>query len=306
MDTGELLESECRYQQADGTCRWHLRRALPAEDGSGGAVTCAGAAPDIDEARRAAAARDGLYEAERAARAAAQDALRVRDELLASVSHDLKIPLTAIKAFAQVAQRRAARIPGAEAAQMAEPLASINTLTEKMEAMIGDLLDISRLQTGRSLDLQLQPTDLVELVRRCAAEHQRSTDRHTIGVQSTLSELVGLYDHERLERVVSNLLTNALHYSDGGEITVTLARDGDDGGAARWAVLSVRDQGIGIPPADLPRIFERFYRGANVAGRPGSGIGLTGTRQIVEQHGGTIAVASTEGAGSVFTVRLPL
>jgi signal transduction histidine kinase len=76
---------------------------------------------------------------------------------------------------------------------------------------------------------------------------------------------------------------------------------------AAWAVLRVRDQGIGIPPADLPRIFERFYRATNVAGQiQGSGIGLAGSRQVVEQHGGTIVVESREGAGSTFTVRLPL
>jgi signal transduction histidine kinase len=110
----------------------------------------------------------------------------------------------------------------------------------------------------------------------------------------------------RLVRVLDNLLANGIKYSpNGGEIEVSLARQ-DDGGAA-WAVLAVRDHGLGIPAADRPRVFERFRRARNVVGLiGGTGIGLASTRQIVEQHGGTITVVSQEGVGSTFTVRLPL
>jgi signal transduction histidine kinase len=109
----------------------------------------------------------------------------------------------------------------------------------------------------------------------------------------------------RLERVLENLLSNAIKYSpEGGSITVAIA-DEEIGGP--WAVLTVRDQGLGIPAADLPRVFERFQRARNVEGRiGGTGIGLASARQIVEQHGGTIAAESAEGTGSTFTVRLPL
>jgi signal transduction histidine kinase len=88
-------------------------------------------------------------------------------------------------------------------------------------------------------------------------------------------------------------------------VVLTLATDEDANG--KWAVLRVKDLGVGIPTKDLPRVFDRFYRGTNVAGKiPGSGIGLAGARQIIEQHGGTITAESREGIGSTFTVRLPL
>src|SRR5207244_3336969 len=98
---------------------------------------------------------------------------------------------------------------------------------------------------------------------------------------------------------------NAITYSPGGgEIRVTVAREDV---AEPWAVLRIQDAGIGIPPADLPRIFERFQRGSNVVGQiAGTGVGLAGAKQIVEQHGGTIAVESTEHVGTIITIRLPL
>jgi signal transduction histidine kinase len=106
--------------------------------------------------------------------------------------------------------------------------------------------------------------------------------------------------------VLGNLLSNAIKYSpEGGDISVEVTQE--EGPAGAWAVVVVRDQGLGIPAADLPHILERFQRAGNVIGRiSGSGVGLASARQIVEQHGGTIAVASEERRGSTFTVRLPL
>jgi signal transduction histidine kinase len=109
----------------------------------------------------------------------------------------------------------------------------------------------------------------------------------------------------RLERVVDNLLANALKYSPlGGKILVRLARERASSGA--WAVLTVLDEGLGVPAADLPLIFEPFRRGGNVGPISGAGIGLASVRQIVEQHGGRVTVTSREGAGSTFTVHLPV
>jgi signal transduction histidine kinase len=116
-----------------------------------------------------------------------------------------------------------------------------------------------------------------------------------------VDSLVGEWDGQRLRRVLDNLLSNAVKYSpDGGEIVVQLAREED------WAVLLVSDQGLGIPADDLPHIFERFRRARNATEIVGTGLGLSGARQLVEQHGGTIVVHSQEGAGSTFTIRLPL
>ncbi|MBI3976567.1 MAG: PAS domain S-box protein [Chloroflexi bacterium] len=253
-----------------------------------------------DLARRAALAVDNarLYRA-------AQEAIRMRDEFLSSVSHDLKNPLGAIKGFAQLLKRRLARSDAPDPRQLVEGLTSIETTATKMAAMIKDLVDLARLQMGQPLPLDRQPADLVALVRQVVAEHQQTTDRHRLRLDPTVEKLVGTWDAARLERVLGNLLSNAMKFSpDGGDVVVRIGReDGEDGA---WAVLVVQDHGIGIPTADLPHVFDRFHRGSNVDGIAGTGIGLAGARQIVEQHGGTIAVASQEGAGSTFTVRLPI
>jgi signal transduction histidine kinase len=116
---------------------------------------------------------------------------------------------------------------------------------------------------------------------------------------------VGLWDSRGIERVVLNLLTNAIKYSpQGGAVTVQVDRVADD--SPPHAMLMVQDEGIGIPAPDLSQIFERYRRGRNVGKIAGTGIGLTGAKQIVERHGGAIEVASTEGRGTRVTVSLPL
>jgi signal transduction histidine kinase len=118
-------------------------------------------------------------------------------------------------------------------------------------------------------------------------------------------ELPGDWDAARLERVVDNLIGNAIKYSPaGGEVTLTLHQASADGD--RWAVLTVADQGLGIPAADLAHVFAPFGRGSNVGEIAGTGVGLAGVKQIVEQHGGRVGVESDEGQGSTFTIWLPL
>ena len=235
-----------------------------------------------------------------------QEAIRTRDEFLSSISHDLKTPLTTLKGQAQLIQRRLARADMEESQRAVEGLENIVNTASKMNRLINDLLDVAHLRVGRPLELRREPTDLVTLIQRLSAEQQQVAQHHTIRVESCVPTLVGEWDIARLERVVSNLLSNAVKYSpDGGNITVTVRQEEDDGTAC--AVLQVNDPGLGIPEDDLPHIFERFHRGANVAGRiAGTGIGLAGAKQIVEQHGGSISVESREGEGAAFTVRLPL
>jgi signal transduction histidine kinase/FixJ family two-component response regulator len=268
---------------------------------SGRRYTPADLALAEEVARRAAIAVDNarLYRQ-------AQDALRMRDEFISSVSHDLKTPLTTIKGLAQLLRRQAQRIDDPQAERLVEGLANIDSVTKKMTTLIGDLLDVTRLQSGRPLELQREPVDLVALARDSVAEHQAIAEGHTLRLVAEVPELVGTWDVARLERVLSNLLSNAIKYSpNGGTITVSVEREG---GHERdsWARLTVQDQGVGIPAADLPHIFERFRRGRNVGRIEGTGLGLAGVRRIVEQHGGTIAVDSHEGAGTTVTVRLPL
>jgi signal transduction histidine kinase len=146
----------------------------------------------------------------------------------------------------------------------------------------------------------------VTLVEASLSESQAAAAGHPLHLESSVHDLVGLWDADRLTRVLENLVANAIKYSPAGsEVAVRVDREETPGGPL--AVLSIADQGVGIPAADLPHIFERFRRGGNVAGRiAGSGLGLWGSQRIVAQHGGTIAIDSTEGKGTTVTVRLPL
>jgi len=230
---------------------------------------------------------------------------RTRDEFLSSASHDLKTPLATIHGFAQLARRRLDHVADPAAAPIATLLERIEAASTRMLRLIVELVDVTRLQMGDTLALEQGPTDIVALVRT-VVEQQEGSAPVLIRMETAVPELPGLVDPARLERVVSNLLSNTVKYSPrGGDITVTVARE--DGPSGPEAIIAVRDEGMGIPAADLPHIFERFRRAGNVVGHiQGSGIGLASAWHIVEQHGGTIAVDSTEGVGSTFTVRLPL
>lgn len=229
---------------------------------------------------------------------------RMQEEFLSSLAHDLKNPLTALRGQAQLMLRRLRRGEPANSERFVTGLESIDAAGVRMTRLLDELTDVTRLRAGQEIDLDLTPTDLVELARRTTAEYQRTTERHRLELRTETDALTGLWDGPRLERVIGNLLVNAIKYSPrGGEITVHVHRDDSGSGEA---VLSVTDRGVGIPEGDRERIFERFQRAGNVERFAGSGIGLAGARRIVELHGGTISVTSREGEGSTFTVRLPI
>lgn len=237
-----------------------------------------------------------------------RDAVRIRDEFLSTVSHDLKTPLTAIKGRAQLLRRRADRNDERGGKDwMAEGLVQIDATATRMSTLINELLDISRLQIGQPLELDCRPVDLVQLINQRVAEwRHEDAGQHDIEVETELLSLVGVWDVDRLDRVLANLLANALKFSpDGGKVILRLTQE--EIGEEEWAALAVSDHGIGIPAVDLPHIFEPFTRAGNAVGRiSGTGLGLAGAQRIIEQHGGTIQVASQEDAGSTFTLRLPL
>ncbi len=239
--------------------------------------------------------------AERAARLQAETAIRARDEFVATVSHDLSNPLATIKGHVQLLRRAVKRDAAPPPSQLDTRLATLEGAATDMERLIGDLLDAARLQAGRPLDLRRQPADLVVLARRAADAYERLSDRHSLRVSTTVSEARGQWDIGRVQRVLANLLANAIKYSPaGGDVMVSV--DVED----LWAVLTVRDQGLGIPASDLPHVFERFHRGTNVERISGTGLGLAGAKDVVEQHGGSIEVMSEEGHGTTVVVRLPL
>jgi signal transduction histidine kinase len=202
-------------------------------------------------------------------------------------------------------RRRLQRGESLDPARFEAGLESIDGAAARMGQLLDELVDIMRLRGGQEIDLNRELTDLVALARRVVDEHARSTERHALHLATVTVALTGNWDGPRLERVLGNLLGNAIKYSPrGGTITVRVERE--QAPAGEQAVLSVADQGVGIPAGDLVHIFERYRRAGNVERFAGSGIGLAGAKRIVELHGGTISASSTEGAGSTFTVRLPL
>jgi signal transduction histidine kinase len=234
----------------------------------------------------------------------ALEAIELRDTFLATVSHDLKNPLATIKGQAQLLRRAAAGENSPLSARMDDGLRRLQATVDRMTRILDGLLDVASLELGGRLDLDRQQMDLVEVARRIAAEHQERAGRHFIQIAGE-PQLIGQWDLARLERVMDNLLGNAVKYSpDGSVITVVCVREDDADGA--WAMVSVRDQGVGIPVADLSHIFERFHRARNVGGVRGVGIGLATVREIVEQHGGSVTVESRQGEGSTFTIHLPM
>jgi signal transduction histidine kinase len=267
-----------------------------------------------------------LYLWERDARHVSEleEGIRLRDAVLAMASHDLKNPLTTIKGIAQLLHRRLSRLDAASSPdrdRLAAAASSIDVAATKMVSQIGELLNVARLGLGERPALHRRSTDLVALTRQVAAAHQETARTHHIIVDASDSEVVGEWDAEQLERVVENLIGNAVKYSPlGGDVRVTVSladaalgdaaamESADDRGeVVPAAVLRVEDQGIGIPASDLSHVFEPFQRAGNVdASFPGTGIGLASVHSIVRQHDGTIMVESQVGRGSVFTVRLPL
>jgi PAS domain S-box-containing protein len=226
-----------------------------------------------------------------------------RRAFIDTLAHDLKNPLGAIKVQMQLLQRRLARPETVDVLGIFRSSESVLRSVEQMTGMIGQMLDTAYLRDGQALELHREPVDLVALARAARDNCDRLSAFHTVELDTSVDTLVGHWDRSRLERVLGNLLDNAIKYSpEGRNVTIEIAREDP-----AWAVLRVRDRGLGIPADELPHIFERYRRGRNVIGKiAGAGIGLAGVRDIVEQHGGEISVESTEGEGSTFTVRLPL
>jgi PAS domain S-box-containing protein len=244
--------------------------------------------------------------AERRARIEAEKALQMRDQVFRLVSHDLRTPLTSVRGYTQLLQRQVARLDIPEAAQLATGLGGIDEAASRLIDQVQELLDVAAAQAGRALSLRWEALDLVALLRRVIAESQQTTREHTICAHIEADYLHGAGDELRLDRVLHNLLTNAIKYSpQGGEIVVRAWQQTEE--HQPWAVISVQDQGIGIPAEDLPFIFEAFTRASNTPEQiDGTGLGLASARQIIEQHGGSIGVASQPGQGTTFTIRLPL
>jgi signal transduction histidine kinase len=222
-------------------------------------------------------------------------------ELLTGLTHDLKNPLALIRGGAQLLDRRLRRPEPIGRAAVRAGLAQIEAASARMNLLLDDLLDAVSFGTEGAPVRPSSPVDLVRLARQAAARHQCTTERHVVRVESEEEVVAGFWDTARLERVLANLLSNALKFSpEGGEVLVTIRRRG------RWVDLAVRDRGLGIPAADVGRVFDPFHRAGNVVGRvAGTGLGLPGVRRMVEAHGGTVDLTTREGVGTTVVVHLP-
>jgi signal transduction histidine kinase len=223
----------------------------------------------------------------------AQEAVRTRDEFLAIASHELRTPLTPLKLQLGRLLRQAAD------PDLREKLALADRQVDRLTALVTQLLDVSRIASGRLL---LEPSliDLGIVVRREVDNASIEAKKRGNDLRVYASDPVyGVWDCARLEQVIANLLSNAIKYGEGKPIDVTIVAND------AVARLSVKDNGIGIPEIHHARIFERFERAVSARHFGGFGLGLWIVRQIVEASGGTIRVESAEGQGALFVVELP-
>ena len=259
-----------------------------------------GTCTDIDAKKQIERDRARLMEQERAARTAAEQANRIKDEFLAVVSHELRTPLNPILGWSKLL--RSGRLSPERAV---EALGTIERNAQQQAQLIDDLLDVSRILRNK-LTLTIAPVDLVMTVINALETLRLAVEAKSIRVRSSLSSEVGLVmgDAGRLQQIVWNLLSNAVKFTpEGGEIEVRLDRVGAS------AQLQVIDTGKGIHPNFIPHLFEAFRQEDNSTTRKfgGLGLGLSIVQQLVELHGGAVTAESLgEGQGATFTVSLPI
>lgn len=234
---------------------------------------------------------------------------RAKDEFLALAAHELKNPITSIRGFAQLLQRGGDKAPeGRERRGDMQWVEKILNQTERLTQMVEEMTDAARADLGK-LELRKRPVALGALLRHVAEAQQVTTQRHKLQVDVPASGLIVRGDEHRLDQVFSNLVANAIKYAPaGGPITLTARALEPEPGEAPLIEVTIRDQGQGIAPGDLERIFSRFTRAESVrhSKTQGLGLGLYIVRAIVEAHGGTIFAQSEGlGKGSTFIVQLP-
>ncbi|MFL6228961.1 MAG: ATP-binding protein [Pyrinomonadaceae bacterium] len=283
--TGETYEVEFRLRSAAGDYRWHLGRALPLRDAGGQIVKWFGTNTDIDDQKR-------LYRM-------AQEANRMKDEFLAVVSHELRTPLTSIMGWAELLQ-----LGMLDEAGKRHAVEVIESSARSQAQLIGDLLDISRIISGK-LRLSVAPLDLRPVVEAAMDVVRPAAKARAIKLCARFDPRAAKVsgDPDRLQQVVWNLLSNAVKFTpEGGRVEVRVARAGSQ------VEIVVSDTGAGVAPDFLPYVFDRFRQGENHMTRAhgGLGLGLAIVRHLAELHGGTVAVESEgEGRGATFRISLP-
>ncbi|OFX24524.1 MAG: hypothetical protein A2V77_06595 [Anaeromyxobacter sp. RBG_16_69_14] len=243
-----------------------------------------------------AVVRSGFRERESAAIELAE-AVRLRDEFISTASHELKTPLTSLSLVVQHLTRAEPYDVGPVTLRR---LGSVLRQTDRLTALVDNLLDVSRISSGQ-MHLDLEDLDLLEVVREVADRFQGALEQAGARLRvDSNGPVVGRWDRLRLEQILTNLLSNALKYGEGRPIVVAARRRGGT------ALLRVSDNGMGIAAENHVRIFERFERGEYRSAPSGFGIGLWIVREIVTMLGGTVSVVSAPREGATFTVALPV
>jgi PAS domain S-box-containing protein len=277
------FEVEHRLRRADGEYRWFLRRAVPLRDGDGAPLRWFATCTDVHDLK---CSQEVLRQAD-----------RLKEDFLHMASHEFRTPMTALRLQVELL-RRHLRSPAPAMPKVEHQLAMVDAQIDRLQALLGTLLDVSRLNAGK-FTLDLADMDLAELAREVVARAGDFAGGRETAVTLSAQPVVGHWDRTRLDQVVTNLVANAVKYGHRRPVEVEVSASGEA------AVLRVRDHGIGIAPESLATIFERFERGANSGTVQGLGLGLWIARKMVEAHGGTIGVESRLGEGSTFTVTLP-
>ncbi|GIE90764.1 sensor histidine kinase [Actinoplanes regularis] len=247
------------------------------------------------------AAQIGQYVERRRAEELAIELARTKDEFLAMVTHELRNPLAAITGTVTLLQEAFDDLTHDEQRHY---LNIVTRNAERLSVMADDLLDLARLESGH-LAINPTSTDLCAIIRQAVDAASTAADKD-LTITTQLPEQLELHaDPDRLRQVADNLVSNAVKYTPaGGTITITAALDDTD----RNITWSVTDTGIGIPAAERPRLFRRFYRASSALDRriPGTGLGLVIARTIIERHQGTITLSDHDGPGTTFTIEIPI
>lgn len=297
---GKSWAGELLVRRKDGSVFPAMITDSPTFDEQGELIGVVGVSIDISQRKQAEAERERLHQNERAARAEAEKANRVKDEFLATLSHELRNPLNVILGYAEVLLRS----DEAQASQFVRRAAEIlkrNALAQSR--LVRDLLDLSRLHIGK-LSLNREVVSLTTIIDNALETVSNDAASKKISIKFDAVDEVIFVDADplRLEQVIWNLLNNAIKFTPaGGAVNIRLRNE-----QGRANVI-VEDNGPGIEPEFLPHVFEMFRQADASSSRPhgGMGIGLALVQQLIGLHGGTVAVASTLGHGAKFTVELP-
>lgn len=221
-----------------------------------------------------------------------------KDEFVAMASHELKTPITAIKGFAQLGSRQSAKLGDK---QLERTMSIIDEQANRVTRLINEMLDVSRLQ-NRSLELFLETFDLTDLLREVVGNMALTAPEFTLALETGPEPLTVTADRQRIDQVITNLVSNAVKYSADKPLVEISARN--EGG---YVQVDVRDYGVGIPADQQGQVFDRFFRAGNVMSQKytGLGLGLFISHGIVERHKGRIWLDSQEGEGSTFHFALP-